>query len=86
VSFGVRVAVKINVQLPVAMTPRDPLQLWPALAVTVTLPVGTPTVPVTEKFTVTTLPTAAGLGVLEVIFVVLVSVFTVIETEPFAVT
>lgn len=72
-------------QFPVPVTPGDALQISPVLAVTVTLPVGTPAVPVTEKSTVTTWPTVAGLGVWEVIVVVLAAVLTVSVTVSLAV-
>ena len=38
-------AVKVIAQFPVPVKPRVPLQLSPVLAVTVTFPVGTPSVP-----------------------------------------
>jgi hypothetical protein len=79
VSVGDPLAVKANDQLP-APALSGPLQLWPVLAVTVTVPVGTP-VPVTLKFTVIARPTSEGLGPLEVITRVLVALFTVIVTE-----
>ena len=79
------VAVNVNAQLPEPVTPKGPVQLSPELAVTATLPVGTPFAPVTEKVTVTASPTVAGLGVLELMVVVLVVVFTVIVTESVAV-
>ena len=54
------------------------------LAVTVTDPVGVPA-PVTMKLTVTARPRGEGLGVLDVIAVVLPVLFTVIVTESVAV-
>ena len=61
--------MKVNAQLPVPLV-SIPVQLCPELAVTVTVPVGTP-LPVTLKATVTDWPIADGLGKLDVIVVVL---------------
>jgi hypothetical protein len=65
------VVLNVTEQLPVPEL-RVPLQLSPVLAVTVTLPVGTP-LPVTPKLTVTAWPTGEGLGVFEVMVVLLLA-------------
>jgi hypothetical protein len=61
--------LKVNVQAPAAIVPE---QLSPVLAVTVTLPEGAGRlVPVTVNLIVTNCPTTEGLGVCELIVVVL---------------
>ena len=56
------------------------MHVSPVLAVTVTDPVGVPVAPLTVKFTVTAWPTDEGLGLLELITVVLAASFTVSAT------
>jgi hypothetical protein len=65
VRVGLPEAGKVSVQLAVGSVAK---QLWPELALTVTVPVGG-VVPVTLKVTVTTCPTIDGLGRLETIAV-----------------
>jgi hypothetical protein len=75
--------LNVNEQLPV-LELRGPLQLSPVLALTLTLPVGTP-FPVAPNATVTAWPTSEGLGVCEVIVVALLALLTTSVTVAVAV-
>ena len=76
VSVHVPLLANVNEQLPTAAV-RDPVQLSPLEAFTVTLPVGTPS-PVTLKLTVTAWPARDGPVAVEVIAVLLTALFTLI--------
>jgi len=84
VSFGDPVAVNVSEQPP-APPLSVPLHICPVLAVTVTVPVGTPPLPLIVKFTVTDWLICDGFGLAEPIAFVLAALFTVMLTVPVAV-